>query len=176
MPTDKARLYVALYVRGGVAKMPDNEDKYHWALLVAPKNEDYEPTGTRYHAKNAPGQSTWIFEEKSTSMNATNMILVRVMIGKINDPQALATKLRQVPIVNNDPGWNCVTWLRSALALIAQDVSLMGTSSLGWEAVKATALKYCEQKAAQGRFNGTSKFDMSKVPTFDLLQGKETTK
>lgn len=29
MPSDKARLYVALYVRGGAAKMPGKEDKLY---------------------------------------------------------------------------------------------------------------------------------------------------
>ncbi|KAF7505446.1 hypothetical protein GJ744_000773 [Endocarpon pusillum] len=236
MPSDKARLYVALYVRGGGPKMPGQEDNYHWAFLVAPKNENKDSTGTRYHAKNAPGQSTWVFEEKSTSMTATNMILVRVMIGKVNDPQALAAKLRQgvlvvrmedeaiqsaysvgggksikkifkykfellrrilgssslpsstpsslyplpilvpVPFINDEPGWNCVTWLQSALALIAQDTSVMETSTLNWETAKAAAMQYCEKKTGQGRFSGEGDFDTSKVPTFDLLQGKETIK
>ncbi|KAK5082560.1 hypothetical protein LTR70_007666 [Exophiala xenobiotica] len=136
-----------LYTLGGVSRP---KLTYHWAFLVAPKNENNDSTGTRYHAKNAPGQSTWIFEEKSTSMTATNMILVRVMIGKINDPQALTAKLRQVPVVNENPDWNCV--------------------------IRAATMQYCEQKTAQGRFRGEGNFDTSKVPTFDLLQGKEITK
>ncbi|KAK5936616.1 hypothetical protein PMZ80_011144 [Knufia obscura] len=161
MPSDKARLYVALY---------------HWALLVAPKNENNDSTGMRYHAKNAPGQSTWVFEEKPTSITATNMMLVRFMIGKINDPHALAAKLRQVPVVNENLDWNCVNWLKSALALIAQDTSLMGISTWKWQTVRAASMQHCEQKTAQGRFRGEGNFDTSKVPTFDLLQGKEMTK
>ena len=109
-------------------------------------------------------------------MTATNMILVRVMIGKIKEPQNLAAKLRQVPVVNEIPSWNCVNWLQSALVLTAQDTSLMGTSILNWETVKNAAMKYCERKVAQGRFRGEGDFDTSKVPTFDLLQGKETIK
>lgn len=149
-------------------------NRYHWALLVGAKNEKDDRGGTRYHAKNAPGQSTWIFEEKQTTMTATNMVLVRIMIGKISNQEALSAKLRQVPIVNGNPHWNCVTWVQNALAIVAQNGSVMGTSNLDWETIRNAAMLYCKRKTEQGRFTGSGSFDTTKVPTFDLLVGKET--
>lgn len=87
--------------------------------------------GSRYHAKNAPGQSTWVFEEKSTSMNATSMILVRILVGKINDLDALVTRLRQVPIDNNDPEWNCVIWVQQGLSLDRTSIITHGHGKAG---------------------------------------------
>ena len=43
------------------------------------------------------------------------MVLVRILIGKINDPQSLASKMREVPVINGKEDWNCVSWLQGAL-------------------------------------------------------------
>ncbi|RDW79841.1 hypothetical protein BP6252_04479 [Coleophoma cylindrospora] len=55
MPSNKDRLYIALYTRGGSTKMPGKEETYHWALIVWPKIEMDKSgamaEGTRYHAK-----------------------------------------------------------------------------------------------------------------------------
>ena len=107
-------------------------------------------------------------------MTATNMILVRVLIGKILDPNGLATKLRSVKVENDDPTWNCVHWVKNALDDIASAKDLMGTSKLDWKVVKDAAMAYCQRKTEQGRFNGSANFDSSKVPTFDLLEGRES--
>ncbi|MCJ1335945.1 hypothetical protein MMC09_001219 [Bachmanniomyces sp. S44760] len=55
MPSDKGRLYVALYARGGKPTMPGSEDTYHWALIVGPKEEKEGKQGVRYHAVNRVG-------------------------------------------------------------------------------------------------------------------------
>ena len=59
------------------------------------------------------------------------MILVRVMVAKIPEPTALAQKLREVKVNNDDPSWNCVTWVKEALAAIKQEKkTLVGTCNL----------------------------------------------
>ncbi|KAF1363369.1 hypothetical protein EJ07DRAFT_103853 [Lizonia empirigonia] len=98
MPSNKDRLYIALYARGGAPTMPDKEDTYHWALLVGPKDEIENGIGMRYHAKEritGPNASAWVFEERETSLSATSMLLVRVMIAKVEK------KDRFIPIVRN---------------------------------------------------------------------------
>jgi hypothetical protein len=38
MPSNKDRLYVALYARGGAAKMPGGEDTYVYNQIAAPQS------------------------------------------------------------------------------------------------------------------------------------------
>ncbi|KAF7509587.1 hypothetical protein GJ744_007625 [Endocarpon pusillum] len=50
----------------------------------------------------------------------------------------------------------------------------MGTSVLEWESVRDEAMKYCQRKQDQHRFDGQGLYDSSKAPTYDLVEGKET--
>ncbi|KAH0353159.1 hypothetical protein KCU81_g1582, partial [Aureobasidium melanogenum] len=158
MPSNKARLYVALYVRGGAAKMPGEEDTYHWALLVGPKSDKADD------------------EEKPATMAPMQMILIRILIGKIEHTDRLAQILQQIPIRQEQQGWNCVLWIKEALSVLQAATNVMGTSVLDWEAVRSAAMSYCQRKRDEHRFDGTTNVDTSRIPTFDLIQGKETIK
>ncbi|KXJ84944.1 hypothetical protein Micbo1qcDRAFT_186820 [Microdochium bolleyi] len=107
MPSGKDRLYVALYARGGDPTMPGLEDKYHWALIVGPKLESSASRGYRFHAKEKLS-----FVGMETSMTATSMLLVRIMVGK------------QIPVRPEIEGWNCVGWDSSALSKAASSWDL----------------------------------------------------
>ena len=116
MPSNKDRLYVALYARGGKVKMPGGEDayayilplremiadtcfRYHWGLLVGPKKENNTGRGMRYHANErilGPDQQEWFFEELETTMKTASMLLVRVMVGKAENTARLVEILRRV--------------------------------------------------------------------------------
>ncbi|KAK7535627.1 hypothetical protein IWX49DRAFT_608604 [Phyllosticta citricarpa] len=134
MPGHKDRLYVALYLRGASApKMPDGEDKYHWALLVGPKAE-----------------SRTSEEERSTTILATNALLVRIMIGKVEKKNRLVELIRGTSI---RPSQNGV---------------------LDWKQVRDGALLYCERKKNQHRFDGKGEFDVEKAATYDLIEQRET--
>ncbi|EAU39006.1 predicted protein [Aspergillus terreus NIH2624] len=92
MPSNKDRLYVALYARASRPTMPGKEDTYHWALIVGLKIETDGSTGVRYHAKEWPrpeGGSTWLFEERSSRLLPSSMILVRIMVGKVTNRNRL---------------------------------------------------------------------------------------
>ncbi|KAI0426084.1 hypothetical protein F5Y09DRAFT_334430 [Xylaria sp. FL1042] len=144
MPSEKDRLYVALYARGGVPTMPGLEDTYHWALIVGPKTESENSRG-----------SVWEYEERTISMATTSMLLVRIMVGK---PEI--------------PGWNCVEWVREAFLAAIQDGKALGTSASDWESVR-DVMWYIEDKKAKHRFDGTVQYDPSKAATWDMLQGFE---
>jgi len=81
MPSDKDRLYVALYAREGAARISGGEDKlvdtrmhmlngnmihvtdgdsrrYYWAFIIGPKAEDAGSRGKRVHAKERPSPSS----------------------------------------------------------------------------------------------------------------------
>jgi hypothetical protein len=132
--------------------------------------------GTRYHARErmTPEGSQWVFEELSASMMTTKMILVRIMIAKIEDMDRLAQLLRQIPIRQGEPGWNCVLWVKEALSELEKSKKIIGTSVIEWKAVRDAAMAYCQQKRDQHRFDGRGDFDTSRVSTFDLIQKKET--
>ncbi|KAL9098956.1 MAG: hypothetical protein Q9163_005475 [Psora crenata] len=117
----------------------------------------------------------WLFEERSISLEAADMLLVRVIIGKVIDAENLRRVMRNVQIRSNDPVWNCVIWVKDALAKLAEGKA-MGTSQLNWQTVREAALRYVEEKKAQHRFDGKAEngwFIPRKPPTFDLLTGKE---
>lgn len=135
--------------------------------------------GTKFHAKEfpkSPGPGfEFRFEERHVSLLPVDMILVRIMLAKVEDTDKLAQLLRQVPIGQHEEGgWNCVAWVKEALLRIERSEGVVGTSVLGWYAVREAALSYCRQKRDQRRFDGTGKYDPTQVPTFDMILTRET--
>lgn len=114
-PSNKPRLYVALYARGG-----EEQDTYHWALVSGPKTETDTSQGKRYHvrqrqyAENGELRSRWEYEELEIPTSPTRMILVRVMVAKVIKWERMLQILRAVPAVQNDPNWTCRIWVRDA--------------------------------------------------------------
>lgn len=118
--------------------------------------------------------SSWVFEELETSLLPERMILVRVLIAKIKDRAALAQLLRDVSIRGGQEGWNCVSWVQEGIEKVTLN-NVLGTKVTEWQVIRDAAMSYCQQKKDQHRFDGQGHFDTSQVPTFDLIQGKETT-
>lgn len=144
---------------------------------MGPKVEAAGKMGARYHAKEAPragGGSEWRFEERQCELIATSMLLVRLLIGKVEDGNRLAEILRKTPIRQNQAGWNCVHWVKEALEGLKADGKALGTSIVEWETVRDQAMGYCQRKKEQHRFDGRGNFDMKKAPTYDLIERKET--
>lgn len=65
-------------------------------------------------------------------------------------------------------------WVKEVLEGLEADGKAMGTSVLEWERVRDEAMKYCQRKKDQHRFDGQGSYDSSKAPTYDLIEGKET--
>ncbi|KJZ76624.1 hypothetical protein HIM_03960 [Hirsutella minnesotensis 3608] len=183
MPFAKDRLYVALYVRGGLATMPDGEDRYHWALIIGPKSEGADARGTKVHAKErlviAEGKShsVWELEESQIELAPTGMILVRVLVAKVKNRKRLVSILQSVPVRGGQPGWNCVGWVKEALELAQKDGKALRTAVVDWQTVRDAAMRYALDKEAAHRFDGKAEpgeFNMAKVPTWNLLKGSES--
>ncbi|KAI9896018.1 hypothetical protein N3K66_009087 [Trichothecium roseum] len=183
MPSDKDRLYVALYARGGAPTMPELEDTYHWALVVGPKTEDGSSRGARFHAKETMTvvgtppvvRSIWEYEKRESSMLPTSMLLVRVMIGKIEDRNKLESLLSAIPVRPEIQGWNCVSWVKEAIETVLQDKKALGTvpENANWLFIRDTAMQYVEKKKAAHRFDGQGNFDQNKAATWDMIEGLE---
>lgn len=151
--------------------------RYHWALLVGPKTEAEGGQGMRYHAKERlkeSGGSEWLFEERGTPLAPTDMLLVRVIIGKVENNERLVSVLRTTPIRQGDPGWNCVGWVKEALERLKADGKALGSCVIDWDRVRNGAMTYCQRKKDQHRFDGEGIFDMGKTATYNLIEGKET--
>ncbi|KAH7360185.1 hypothetical protein BKA65DRAFT_448361 [Rhexocercosporidium sp. MPI-PUGE-AT-0058] len=170
MSGNKKRLRVTLYPSGVVG---NEERKFHWAFLIGPKTEKgVDLPGLRFHVKNTPING-WVYEEKGVSdVRATNTLLARIVIAKVEDEKRLINLLRNLPIVNGDPDWRCRSWLAQALVEIARDGKCVGTSELDWRKIEVFAREYVAKKTAAGRYERAE--DVSKPkPTYDLLERKE---
>ncbi|OAA45024.1 hypothetical protein NOR_03778 [Metarhizium rileyi] len=179
MPYNKPRLYVGLYVRGSSAKMPGREDSYHWALLSGPKHDlKSDLQHTMYHVKDRlviEGEpeavsSVW---EYSVESDRSSMLLARIVVGKICDLHRLESILRSVPVRGEKEGWNSISWIQEAFHLASMAPGVLGSHMEDWEEIRQTAMSYVDEKKAKHRFDGLGKFDPSKPPTWDMLQGKE---
>lgn len=143
---------------------------------MGPKIATEQSRGIRLHAMhrvNTSGVPEWEFEERGCSLANTNMSLVRVIIGKIEDKDRMLGILRRIPIRKDEAGWNCVSWVKEAIEALQADGKALGTSILDWKKVSSEAMAYCQRKKDQHRFDGQGQFNMQKVATYDLLEGKE---
>lgn len=135
-------------------------------------------SGPRQTLPRQPTQSklsrwAWEYEEiLLQNVQITTSLLVRVMIGKVEDLERLVAIFRIVPVIQNNPDWRCRTWCANALAAVAADGKAVGTSVLDWEHVEEAARWYAGQKTAEGRFSDSS-LSLKPRPTWDLLQNKE---
>lgn len=116
----------------------------------------------------------WLFEEKEIPLIATQMLLVRICVGKIQKYDRTVQILRSIPVQNNVPGWNCVSWVKEALEALERDGKAIGTGKLDWTSVRNGAMSYVERKKRAHRFDGQGSFDMTKPPTYNLFEGAET--
>lgn len=98
---------------------------------MGPKVEAEDSIGVRYHAKEgleSAGGSKWFFEERECPLAPTSMLLVRIIVRKVADGNRLVEILRNTPIRQGQPGWNCVLWVKEALEMLKVDPKALGTS------------------------------------------------
>ncbi|KND86259.1 hypothetical protein TOPH_09113 [Tolypocladium ophioglossoides CBS 100239] len=179
MPSEKDRLYVALYARGGEVKMPGREDKYHWAFIIGPKNETPHSQGQLSHVKdslsfagNPPTpQPVWQYEDREILMAPTARLLVRILVGKVKSKSRLESVFKNTPVRPETHGWNCVEWVKEALESAGQDDRALGTAVTDWQSVRDTAMWYVDCKHEAGRFG--EHYDPNRAPTWDIIDGKE---
>ncbi|KAJ5958203.1 uncharacterized protein N7479_005353, partial [Penicillium vulpinum] len=173
IPSDKDRLYVALYARGGAPTVPGKEDTYHWALIIGLKIEIQGKMGVRYHAKEKPkvgGGSEWIFEEREYPLTATNMLLVRVIISKKSSSTNPTYNTHKL-----NPSGMELRCLDTALETLQTDYTALCTSFIDWKTVRNESVSYCQRKKDQHRFDRQGNSDITKASTYDLVECKEIT-
>lgn len=136
----------------------------------------------RFHAKNeitmvdGSYRSVWKYESKTTFLLSTDVLLVRIMIGKVINMHRLVSAFEQTPVRGDEPGyehWNCVEWIKEALTVIEKDQNILGTSAINWNSVRNAAMWYIEKKKAEHRFDGQGESEERRVPTWSLLEKRE---
>ncbi|GAD97474.1 hypothetical protein LEMA_P119770.1 [Paecilomyces variotii No. 5] len=179
MRSNKSRFYVSLYFRSGQSP----PDSYHWALLVGPKHDEDHYDAMQYHVKNTiqPGVSgqPWVFEASRLGDSETRFrLLTRVLIAKIGDPSSVDASLRSVPVVQGDPDFNCISWVRSVIETLDAHGVLSKSKVVDWSAIDQRCRNYVAKKKAAGRWRSSptpdSKHRSVKIPTWDMLQERET--
>ena len=154
--------------------------RYHWSLILAPKDiANSTATALRFHAKTVPPTAgtvstttrSWAYEEAPTSLAPENMLLVRVAVAKVASTNALRKVVEGIP-VGGDESFNCVSWVRSALEALFADGAAVGRVT-EWEKLREAAMWYAGEKRKARRFDGIGEGDVSKVPTWDLMESKE---
>lgn len=108
-------------------------------------------------------------------MKATNTLLARIVIAKIEDKKRLLRLLRETRVVQNDPNFRCRTWVSDALLRISNSKpSVVGTSELDWDKIERKARRYVEKKTAAGRYLEADRM-LDPKPTWNLMEEKEVT-
>ncbi|KAF2839085.1 hypothetical protein M501DRAFT_1031231 [Patellaria atrata CBS 101060] len=165
---NKDRLYVALYHH-------KREGENHWALLASSKDANPDSTN-RYHATNklvkrdGTLKSTWEFEHYPLLETKNARLLVKVLIGKIKSSQYnFERSLERVPIVQDNPEWTCLTWIRNAMQQLARDKILSDSSVTDWTFIEAKSSSYAKRKKDEGRFEEWTET----TPTYDLMAERE---
>lgn len=144
--------------------------------MIGPKLIEPDFRGIRIHITPAHprlGLNHWDYEEVGCNMHGNGRELVRFAIAKVKSCERLLDILREVSIVQGDPDWNCVFWVRDALDAVWKDSRAAGVPTVGWETYRGAAMRYCQRKIDNHRFDGEGEFNMSDVPTYDVLQDKE---
>lgn len=137
MVRNKNRVYVALYFRNHITSSPHllqeyGTAAYHWAIIVESKNGNISHAFDVKEDDAYPQQGIlggWTYHE-TYDIRRSRSMLCKVMIGKVPPTisahdigNMLNTNNVPLPLYDTDPIQNCVTWLRSAVAMLQQNKS-----------------------------------------------------
>ncbi|KAJ4208534.1 hypothetical protein NW767_001641 [Fusarium falciforme] len=176
---DEGRLYIALYARGGRARMATKEDKFHWAFITGPDYESPETRATRHHVTHGvemidgTPQMMWKYCEQDIPTGWTSQLLVRVLIGEVKSMDRVNFIFHNTPLKHDTEGWNCVKWVEDAFTTIMQDENALGEAVTDWDAIRDKAMEYVDAKIKSGRFELCRDFENDEVPTWDMVGNKE---
>ncbi|CVK85343.1 uncharacterized protein FPRN_06780 [Fusarium proliferatum] len=88
------------------------------------------------------------------NVRSTTRLLARIMIAKIEDEDRIVEIIRNTPVVQNDPNWQCRTWVADVLSRTAQDGGAVGTAELDWAKIEPVAREYVVAQADLGHAAG----------------------
>ena len=110
------------------------------------------------------GDSEFYYDEQECPLIATDMLLLRIKIGKVENGPRLVEILRDTRIRQYIPGWNCVSWVQEVLETFEAAKKTLGTSVLEWDQMRDEVMRYCPQKKDEHRFDGQGTVHSRKTP------------
>lgn len=125
--------------------------RYHWAFLLVPTDQTPTSQALRINARNYHNSldtTAWYYEEIKVPVGDTPKLLSQKQIGDIiNLDEALET-LRDTPLRQGDPDWNCVTWIQDALDMLKAEYG--GTkfeADIDWAALREEVMEAAREMA-----------------------------
>lgn len=117
---NKPRLYLAFYDLGEPLGEDDGGDRYHTALVLIPKFAD--PKGSQawiFHVKTIfnPDGPAWTFHASQTrnrNFQLAYLCLLAKCSSTVTGPM-LKDILEKVPVMRDQPDWQCMTWVWGAM-------------------------------------------------------------
>ncbi|KAJ7500664.1 hypothetical protein B0H11DRAFT_786549 [Mycena galericulata] len=121
---NKYRLYISLLLR-------EKQNNFHWAITLAPKNEQPNAKDSmRYDAANTITASwngihpvPWRYRYDAVDPLLDLKLVARVLVAKLPSDipfQEWADRIdetfRAVPLIQDNPSWNCRSWVIHALS------------------------------------------------------------
>lgn len=97
---------------------------FHWSIMVAPKRENGDEKPTVYDATNtiAAGYESgqWRYRVRKDDLLSYGNFVARVLVAKISPAQAetIDSLMESAPVVQGDPSWTCVSWVKGALDVL----------------------------------------------------------
>lgn len=129
----------------------------------------------RFHTTNR-GRADWIFEARNVDELGPALLLAKVVVAKVTDVDRLNSVLSAVPVVQEDPSFNCSVWVHRALRAVQADAKAVGMSRLDWPTVRDAANSYVQGEKREHRYDGKGSLEprgLRQSPTFDLLECRE---
>lgn len=102
------------------------------------------------------------------------MLLARITVEKVLDKQKLIATLALVPMQQPNPTWTCRIWVRDAIAALQGDGKVLGSSMTDWGRIEQMAKAFVSQKRQERRYDGSGNWQRGTMPTYDMLEDKET--
>ncbi|KAL8639283.1 MAG: hypothetical protein Q9228_003676, partial [Teloschistes exilis] len=129
----------------------------------------------RFHTTNR-GRADWIFEESNVDELGSALLLAKVVVAKVISSDGLKWVLRCVPVVQDDPSFNCSVWVRRALNIVQANAKAVGACQLDWQTIRDTANGYVQGKKRERRYEGRGplgQYGLRQSSKLDLLGDRE---
>lgn len=98
--------------------------RYHWAFLLVPTEPMPTSQALRINARNyhnSTDSTSWYYEEIKVPIGDTPKLLAQKHIGNIVNLDDSLETLRDIPLRQGDPEWNCVVWVQQALEALRSE-------------------------------------------------------
>ena len=178
MSSESQLLHIALYSRGSV-KDSEGNPAYHWAFNLSSSKNDLPSiqNSIKHDATNATipetGESPWRTRTVAVKEDVGQLLLSRITIVELKDYKAFIDAIGTVPVPQDDPRFNCGTWVRDATKVAGAQGCFRGERRVDWSIIGEKVASYMAEKRATGRWESDEGWDARVPATWSLIEDKE---